>query len=97
VLAPLAEAAEKPAVEKPAKKAAAKKPAEKKASTRAVNKGETCAKDGCDGDARARGLCSKHHTAWYRENVPGAREAARAASAAYAERKRAEKAAGVQA
>ncbi|MEV6894268.1 hypothetical protein [Kribbella sp. NPDC051137] len=86
---PPAEAEAETPAEKPARKrAAAKKPA--KESTRTRNKGETCVhvgedgKPDCDSDARARGLCSKHHTAWYRANVPGAQDRAREASARYA-------------
>ncbi len=95
-------AAAKTAAKKaPVKKAAAKKTAAKvpakKTAAKAVNKGTQCThtdKDGkpdCERDARSRKLCSMHHTAWYRANVPGAMEAARAASRRHAAKKAAAK------
>lgn len=50
-----------------------------------------CCAEGCDRGARARGMCPRHHTAWWRAQDPERMERAREASRRYAARKRAER------
>src|SRR3954453_9286946 len=72
-------AAGRAAAKKSPRKATAKKVPARKAAAKVVNKGKKCSERGCDRPARARGMCSMHHTKWWRQNVPGALERTREA------------------
>lgn len=61
------------------------------ANKRAINAGRACSAEGCDEAARAKGMCGRHHTAWWRSQDPDRMERAREASRRYAARKRAER------
>ena len=62
-----------------------------KKEPRVLQRDLTCSADGCDRPAIAKGMCSKHHTAWWRAQNPARQERAREASRRYAARKRAER------